>query len=341
MYKLSIIIISYNNEEYLSRCLDSVKNFNSSEIEVIIIDNGSNDESRNRIIEFKNSHFSELIFLFPNDNLFTSGAIEYGYAYSKGKYLIFLSSDDFINDETIKKFIKHEYQKNLDLYFFDYVIFNRKESKYYKTVSDVNFDDNLEELRRNLLIKDDTPFWSVVYKRDIFENNLMRYDSGLTYEDLYLNVMRVLIAKRMIKINEPIISYWKGDVSLSRSFNNINFMHRKYAYEKLRHIVNLKKFYKYRDEINFNIFRFYYWSTSRGLLEKFFPIQYNEFLKIRKEFNDNFKYFELNYYYANFLKLSVRYRVFIFLFRNNPKIIFIFYYLKGLLKKTFRIQHRV
>lgn len=101
--KLSIIIPIYNVESYLKRCLDSIVNQNSNNIEVIMINDGSTDNGP--IIAEQYSRQYENFYLINQENKGLSGARNTGISASKGDYLWFVDSDDYIANDAVDKIL--------------------------------------------------------------------------------------------------------------------------------------------------------------------------------------------------------------------------------------------
>ena len=114
---LSIIIPVYNSEKYLSECLTSVfyQDLPVEEYEVIVINDGSVDESKNIILDFKEKH-KNLIFIDQKNNG-VSAARNAGLAIAKGEYITFIDSDDFVLQNTLVPILNHIQKNKLDILY--------------------------------------------------------------------------------------------------------------------------------------------------------------------------------------------------------------------------------
>jgi GT2 family glycosyltransferase len=93
---VSIIIVNYNGKGYLNSCLSSVLNIEYPNFEIVLVDNGSNDSS----IESAQKAFGDdkrLIILKSPSNLGFSAGNNFGFSYTKGKYIVFLNSDTTVD----------------------------------------------------------------------------------------------------------------------------------------------------------------------------------------------------------------------------------------------------
>ena len=96
---VSIIIPAYNCEKYISKCINSVVNQTYKNIEIIIIDDGSKDNSSVLCDEYAKEY--NFITVIHKENGGLSDARNYGLKNAKGKYIFFIDSDDFIDDNTL------------------------------------------------------------------------------------------------------------------------------------------------------------------------------------------------------------------------------------------------
>lgn len=120
----SIIIPVYNVELYLKECLDSIFVYQkiSHKIEVIIVNDGSTDGSLNILKEYKKQHD---FILIDQESSGPGGARNAGIKIAKGKYLLFVDSDDYFIPYTLDKLLKYLAEKDADLIEFEYEVFNQ------------------------------------------------------------------------------------------------------------------------------------------------------------------------------------------------------------------------
>ena len=116
--KLSIIVPVYNRENYIESCLKTLLQIQSDEIEIIIVDDGSIDNSLGLCLDYEK--IDKRINVYHKENGGVSSARNYGINHASGEYLMFVDSDDMICVETISDFMKKKWDK--DIYLFDYQI---------------------------------------------------------------------------------------------------------------------------------------------------------------------------------------------------------------------------
>ena len=127
--RFSIIVPNYNKGEYISECLNSIFNQTFKNYEVIVIDDGSSDNSLDEIKKFD-------VRFFRTNRLQAGGARNVGMKEASGEYIIFLDSDDYLNNNNVLKELD-KLIKDEDLIYFNYVM-----DKYgeISTVLDVDGD---------------------------------------------------------------------------------------------------------------------------------------------------------------------------------------------------------
>ncbi|MGL4801021.1 MAG: glycosyltransferase, partial [Cetobacterium sp.] len=202
------VIPVYNVELYLREALDSVVNQTLQEIEIILVNDGSTDNSLNIIREYEK--IDKRIIVINQKNQGLSGARNSGLKIANGKYIYFMDSDDYIELDTIELCYKKSEKENLDFIFFDAEVFST-ENIY---INDFDYDrskaieDNKvfqgEELLSNLLKVN--KYKSAAVLNFINLNYLKKIDLNfyprIIHEDelftfiLFLNATRVSYIKR-------------------------------------------------------------------------------------------------------------------------------------------------
>ena len=116
MKKISVIIPVYNTEKYLRRCFDSVIAQDYKNLEIVIINDGSEDNSEQIINEYKKK-YPELISYYKKENSGVADTRNFGIEKAQGDYIMFLDSDDYI-DKALLKTLEEYVNKNIDLIKF-------------------------------------------------------------------------------------------------------------------------------------------------------------------------------------------------------------------------------
>ena len=138
MYKITVVIPVYNCDKYLRRAIDSVLKQESNEYELILINDGSVDNSLNICLEYSKNDNVKVIDI---KNSGVSNARNLGIKKASGEYIIFLDADDYFNENYFKKINKILKNTDLDIiinnYFNEY---SKKRKKVIATKKDKYYD---------------------------------------------------------------------------------------------------------------------------------------------------------------------------------------------------------
>lgn len=180
---ISIIVPVYNVERYLERCVDSIINQTYFNCEIILIDDGSTDNSARICDEYKERDSRILVIHKKNGGL--SDARNKGIDIAKGKYITFIDSDDFVAEDYLEFLYDLLLSAKADVSVCLY--------QKYDKVSDIKKKQGIkkeetvfsgEEAVIDLCYQKNIPnsAWGKLYKRSLFEN--IRYPRNRLYEDL-------------------------------------------------------------------------------------------------------------------------------------------------------------
>lgn len=192
MNRLSVIIPVYNGEKYISRCLDSVLNQNVEGLEIIIVDDGSKDDTGKICKEYQEK--DSRIKYFNKKNEGVSVARNYGIEKVSGKYMTFVDADDWLEDGAYTDVISYIEKKDLDIYIFNYkyVDENGKSSINNNTTIEFEYSskEDIEKIQNviiangNIYGDDIAPqrkvfglglVWNKIYKTSIVKDNNIRF----------------------------------------------------------------------------------------------------------------------------------------------------------------------
>ena len=236
MKKISIIIPVYNTEKYLRKCFDSVINQSYQNIEMVIINDGSKDNSEKIIYEYKDK-YPEIVSYYSKENTGVADTRNFGIEKAKGDYIMFLDSDDYI-DEALFKNLEKYINQDIDLIKFKLQRVNR-EGKLLELVPGATFENTSGQDGFNKLYSTDVLLDSpCVYliKKDIFTNNNLKFKVGTEHEDFGLMPFIIVLAKTMVSVNFYGYFYIQSDNSITRNEDYKRTI--KKAYDALKHYDN-------------------------------------------------------------------------------------------------------
>lgn len=178
---VSIIIPAHNTGRYLGRCLDSVISQKGVAIEIIVVDDGS-DDCTFELCKSYNNQF-ENILLLQTPGLGVSGARNFGLDNASGRYIWFVDADDYVASNCLSCFVELADKNNLDILEFGYSVTSSDSYVFNYDFADaeaVVTDSGLLELYfRDHVIE--TPVWNKLFRDKLFQQN--RFELGMTAED--------------------------------------------------------------------------------------------------------------------------------------------------------------
>ena len=220
--KVTIIVPVYNVEKFLWKCLDSLINQTYKNLEIILIDDGSTDNSGKICDEFAN--VDNRIIVIHQINAGISIARNVGLDKMTGSYVTFVDSDDYLDLDAIEKFLTISTKEAADIVcceaiiiFKDRIIHNsNKENEKYST-----------ELIKEKILLDQLGNHAITkfYKSELWKS--IRFPKKLVYEDFYTIPSVCVNAKKIVYKCEPLYYYNRiNPNSLSSLWNDFNAWHR-------------------------------------------------------------------------------------------------------------------
>ena len=190
MNKISVIIPVYNSENTIIRTLDSIFSQNYKNYEVIIVNDGSSDNSYNIIKKYCDNHANFFVYDIPNQGV--SNARNFGLEKASGDYIIFLDSDDWVDVEYFENIIKNIKDNDMIVYSLKTVRNNNVKYIEFSRESDneVNKIDFCNLLSSARLFANVT---NKVFLKEKIDNNNIRFDTSTSLGEDYEFVMHYFI----------------------------------------------------------------------------------------------------------------------------------------------------
>ncbi len=200
MPDMSIIVPIYNAEKYIDRCLTSLLTQTKKELEFILINDGSTDDTEKKILKYKDHR----IKYFRNKNQGIGKTRNFGIQKATGKYIMFLDSDDYLEEDACEVLYQKAEQEDLDLVLCDYYQIQNGLSKIEKLPS---FKNTTLKKMPTLLKSVNLSPWNKLYKSTLLSKHHIRFIEDLKYEDAPFVVDSLLYAKKVGKVEKPLINY--------------------------------------------------------------------------------------------------------------------------------------
>lgn len=205
---ISVIIPVYNTDVYLNEAVGSILNQTFRDFELIIVNDGSTDNSLKILKEFEQADSRVILIDQPNSG--SSIARERALGISKGEYLFFMDSDDILESKALESCYKRAVKDSLDMVFFDAVSFSddtnlNAQSFHYNRKGVVGEGIyNGAELMNMLLSKDlfRVAPWMHLFRKEIATENELHFYPRIIHEDELFFSQLYLFAKRVGYIPE-------------------------------------------------------------------------------------------------------------------------------------------
>lgn len=196
---ITIVIPVYNVEKYIESCINSVLHQTYSNLEIIMVDDGSTDNSG--VLCEKFARQDKRIKVVHQKNQGLSGARNAGINIANGNYLFFLDSDDFILNDTIEKLVKLSVENNADLVVCDNARCSDNETyeDYIARQKDIKTILIDEEQKMKIFLTESkikVVAWGKLYKKFLFDK--IRFPIGRYNEDNFTTYKIVHSAKRIV-----------------------------------------------------------------------------------------------------------------------------------------------
>ena len=218
---ISIVIPAYNIGAYLNLCLNSIIAQTYKDYEVIIVDDGSTDDTLNIANRYCNN--DNRISVIHIENHGVSYARNIGINKAKGDYITFIDGDDWLEEKYLEILYNNIINNHADVsvcsYFYSY---DDRETRFLITESDTELIDNLTSLCQ---MADPHKMWvgwawGKLYSIKIIKNYNIKYDESISIcEDSLFNVMYLNHAKKIVKSNVPLYHYRIRQQSATRLAN--------------------------------------------------------------------------------------------------------------------------
>lgn len=210
MPKVSIIVPVYNVEKYVKKCLDSLVNQTLEDIEIIIVNDGSTDNSKSIVLEYKEKYSAKIKY-FEKENGGLSDARNFGIPHATGEYIAFLDSDDYVELDIYEKMYNKAKLENSDMVECDF-IWEYPNKKHIDI--GIVYDNKKDMLTYGRVVA-----WNKLIKRTIIEKYKIEFPKGLRYEDVEYFYKMLPYYNKVSFVKEPLIHYIQRDSSISKVQN--------------------------------------------------------------------------------------------------------------------------
>ncbi|MFA7658463.1 MAG: glycosyltransferase [Candidatus Gastranaerophilaceae bacterium] len=213
--KLSVIIPVHNGEKHLERCLKSIVNQTFADMEIIIVNDGSTDDSRQICENFV--EFDKRIVLINQANKGLSGARNAGITIAKGDYVGFVDGDDWVDLNFFEKLYDTAINHTADIAVADFIREYPHSQKHRLKLKEEKVYFNTPEKYAVCRMHKEGCVWNKIYKRNLIEENGLRFEEGVFYEDREFTAKILHYSNKLVTAENTYYHYFVNNNSITRN----------------------------------------------------------------------------------------------------------------------------
>ena len=319
MVKVTVILPVYGVAEYIEKCTQSLLAQTLDEMEFIFVDDHGPDDSIDIVKRTIAGHPREgqFRFLKPEHNLGAGMARNFAIPEAQGQYIAFVDSDDWIEPTMFEELYNEAMAKGgVDICYCqaakDYL--DGQPTEILKN-PDVEAGEMTREKRSYFLQNYVSLFWTFIFKRELIENNGIRYPEDRSADDSYFVSANLMLATSLAHVDKPFYHYLIRPGSVTSTKDSTKYQKRLSTFRKLLQFAKDKGVYaEYKHEVDFIYIKKGYMSSvfnyvSNSLEPKTATLReiYDELLSQVPDYNKN-----------PFYKKKTSLRLLIWMLRHTP-----------------------
>lgn len=209
MPKVSVIVPVYNVENYIEKCLDSLVNQTLQDIEIIVVNDGSTDGSKDKIQKYLQKY--DNIKYLEKENGGLSDARNFGMPHATGEYIAFLDSDDYVELDIYEKMYEIAQKENSDMVECDFI---------WEYPDKVRLDTGkIYSNKKEMIEFARVVAWNKLIRKEILEYTKIEFPFGLRYEDVEFFYKLVPYLNKVSFVKEGLVHYVQRDTSIANTQN--------------------------------------------------------------------------------------------------------------------------
>ena len=255
MPKVSLIIPVYNVQDYIEKCLDSVVNQTIDDMEIIIVNDGSKDLSKQKIENYLEKY--PKIKYLEKENGGLSDARNYGLKFATGEYVAFLDSDDYVEKNTYEEMYNLAKKEKSDMVECDFI---------WEYPNKIREDiGTLYSSKKEMIEKARVVAWNKLIKKEIIEKTNLQFPVGLRYEDVEFFYKMVPYISKVSFVKKCLIHYVQRGDSIANTQN----IRTKEIFKVLDNVIKYYKennlYNEYEQELEYIYVRFLLCSSLKRM----------------------------------------------------------------------------
>jgi glycosyltransferase involved in cell wall biosynthesis len=244
--KISIIVPVYDVEPYLEKCLDSCVSQTFDDIEIIVINDASPDNSEKIMRRYAERYPRKIKCIYLEQNVGLGAARNIGIRESRGEYLMFVDSDDWVDESICEKMYNEAQANKSELVYCNCFIVSETGTQYYRRVP--------RSFKKTTAANVATEACACIVCKDMMTENDLYFPEGILFEDMAITTLWFLHANGVSGVKEALYYYLRRENSITNTATPENYISFFTAciclFEKAK---STGKYGKYKNLIDFKI----------------------------------------------------------------------------------------
>ncbi len=271
MYKITLTVPIYNAEKYLRTLLESIikQTMNFREIEVIMVDDLSTDNSRDIMDEYASKYDNFISVKLPQNNKIAGTARNKGIELAHGKYLMFADADDFLPENACEIMYRNMEEKNADFITANYINADEDGTVWEKPIFNLdkytNFKLSITDYTKSFFVLNGS-VCNKIFNRQFILNHNIHFLEGVPGEDAYFTTYSFMESQNVYYIQDIVYCYRQRNqsnetksVSFYCSADYFERINRSYRaiYENFKNHNQLRFYrYMYAKNMSYMLYKF-------------------------------------------------------------------------------------
>ena len=253
MDKISVIIPVYNVEKYIKTSVESVLNQTYSNLEIILVDDGTEDNCDKICDEYKEK--DDRVVVIHQKNMGLAEARNSGMKIATGKYIMFLDSDDFFEKNSCEVLYNEIKKRDADFVIGNYIHVDTDGNKWENPLFDqeiyTNFQLSIKDYQKSFFVMNSV-VWNKIYKREFLEKINLKFVKGTLAEDAIFSTFCYVHSNNGYFINDIVYNYRQNQAN-----STISTTCSKKYFEKIDEAYKLI-FNNFESTNNIGFYRYFY-----------------------------------------------------------------------------------
>ena len=244
---LSVIVPCYNGEKFIGRCLESLVNQTLQDLEIIVINDGSTDNSQDIIDSYANKYHNIKAYKIPNSGI--ADARNFGVSKVETPYFGFLDCDDYTDVTMFEKMYNKAIETNAQVVVSNFYWVKGKKKKLEK--------EGPYNTGKDMLIHLFAVLWNKIYDTEFVRSTNIRFPSGNRYEDAYFLYCLAPNIERLAFVDEAFVHYVQHENSITHN-NNEEVKNMITIFDNiLNYYAHTNRYDEYHDELEYLHIKFF------------------------------------------------------------------------------------